>query len=63
MEIKTSSFEDKVVVITGGGGILCRVLAKAVAGLGAKIALLDLNVDAAMEVVDEIRGMGQKPQV
>ena len=40
-------FKDKVVVITGAGGILCGVLAEAYAQVGAKVALLDLSYEAA----------------
>lgn len=47
-------YKDKVVVITGAGGILCSMMAKEYARLGAKVALLDLNKDAAQKVADEI---------
>ncbi len=40
-------FKDKVVVITGAGGVLCGYLAKEFAKAGAKVALLDLNQAAA----------------
>ncbi|NMD36807.1 MAG: hypothetical protein GYA73_13055, partial [Planctomycetes bacterium] len=33
----------KVAAITGGGGVLCGALARALAGEGAKVALLDLR--------------------
>ena len=46
--------EDKVCVITGGGGVLCSVFAKAVAQAGAKVAIIDLNEEAAKKVADEI---------
>ncbi len=46
--------KGKVVVITGAGGVICSTLAKSLAVTGAKIALLDLNVDAAKVVADEI---------
>ena len=39
--------KDKVVVVTGAGGIICSVIAEAVAMTGAKVALLDLNEEAA----------------
>lgn len=39
--------KDKVVVITGAGGVLCGAFAEAVGATGAKVALLDLNKDAA----------------
>lgn len=45
---------DKVVVITGAGGVLCSMFAKAMAKTGAKVALLDLNGDAAKANADEI---------
>ena len=47
-------YKDKVVVITGAGGILCSMMAKEYARLGAKVAVLDLNKDAAQKVADEI---------
>ena len=40
-------YKDKVVVITGAGGVLCSMMAKEYAKLGAKIAVLDLNLAAA----------------
>lgn len=39
--------KDKVVVVTGAGGVICSVLAEAMAMAGAKVALLDLNEEAA----------------
>lgn len=45
---------EKVVVITGAGGILCSDWAKSIAQCGAKIALLDLNIEKANEVRAEI---------
>ena len=38
---------DKVVVITGAGGLICSAFAEAMAMCGAKVALLDLNEEAA----------------
>jgi NAD(P)-dependent dehydrogenase (short-subunit alcohol dehydrogenase family) len=52
--------KDKVIVITGGGGVLCGTMATALAKAGAKIAVLDIDEVAAAEVVDEIiSGKGQ----
>lgn len=45
---------DKVVAITGAGGIICGEFAKALAECGAKVALLDINYDAAAKIADEI---------
>ena len=48
----------KNIVITGAGGVLCSSFAKALAADGNKIALLDLNVEAAQKVADEINAAG-----
>jgi NAD(P)-dependent dehydrogenase (short-subunit alcohol dehydrogenase family) len=46
--------KGKVIVITGGGGVLCGTMATALAQAGAKIAVLDIDEVAAAEVADEI---------
>ena len=48
------NLEDKVIAITGAGGIICGEFAKALAECGAKVALLDINYDAAKKIADEI---------
>lgn len=48
----------KVVAVTGGGGVLCAAIAKGLAHLGAKIAVLDLSLEAAQRVADEINAAG-----
>ena len=48
----------KVAVVTGGGGILCSTMAKALAGCGAKVAILDLKQESAQKVADEITAAG-----
>ncbi len=48
----------KVCAITGAGGVLCSEFAKAVGACGAKVAVLDLNEDAAKRVADEINAGG-----
>lgn len=55
---KTIDFKDKTVVITGAGGVLCGFLAKEFAKAGARVALLDLNEEAAQKFVDEIVAEG-----
>ena len=45
---------DKVVAITGAGGVICSEFARALAECGAKVALLDINYDAAKAVADAI---------
>ncbi len=51
---------SKVIVITGAGGVLCSSLAKALAKAGHKIAVLDLRIEAAKKVADEINAAGGK---
>ena len=46
---------DKVIVITGGGGILCGTMAKALAEAGAKVAVWDIIEEAAAEVASQIK--------
>ncbi len=50
--------KDKVVVITGAGGVLCGGLAEPIAKCGAKVALLDLNLAAAQKVADGLTAQG-----
>ncbi|MBQ9798272.1 MAG: SDR family oxidoreductase [Clostridia bacterium] len=45
---------DKVVVVTGAGGVLMSEFARALAACGAKVALLDINEKAAKEVAESI---------
>ncbi|MCR5098363.1 MAG: SDR family oxidoreductase [Lachnospiraceae bacterium] len=49
---------DKVVVITGAGGVLCGEFAKLLAEQGSRVALLDLNEEAAKAKAEEIRAAG-----
>ena len=51
---------DKVIVITGGGGVLCGTMARSLGAAGGKIAVLDLNEAAAGEVAGEINSGGGK---
>ena len=55
-----TNLQGKVAVVTGGGGILCSVMAKALAKAGASVAILDLKVEAAQKVADEINSNGGK---
>ena len=48
------NLENKVVVVTGAGGIICSEFAKALAECGAKVALLDINYEAAAKFAEEI---------
>ena len=49
---------NRVAVITGGGGILCSVMAKALAECGAKVAILDLKPEQAQKCASEISKAG-----
>lgn len=48
----------KVAVVTGGGGILCADMAKALAEAGASVAILDLKLESAEAVAAAIRAEG-----
>ncbi|CAM4201692.1 SDR family oxidoreductase [Zobellia roscoffensis] len=50
--------KNKVVVLTGAGGVLCSSLAKAFAKQECKVAVLDLNREAADRVAEEIKAEG-----
>lgn len=47
-----------VVVITGGGGVLCSEIARGLARAGARVALLDISEPAARAVAQEIESAG-----
>lgn len=48
----------QVAVITGAGGIICGVMAREMAKKGVKVALLDLFVENAQKIADEINAAG-----
>lgn len=50
--------EGQVITITGAGGVLCGTMAEALAGAGAKIAVLDLVEAAAEKVAGQIKSDG-----
>ncbi|MCQ2402527.1 MAG: SDR family oxidoreductase [Lentisphaeria bacterium] len=50
--------KGKVAVVTGAGGVLCSMMAHALASAGAKVAVLDLKVEAAQACVDAIKADG-----
>ncbi len=50
----------KVAVVTGGGGVLCSTMAKALAECGAAVAVADLRVENAQAVANEIIAAGGK---
>lgn len=56
--VLNTDLTGKVAVVTGAGGVLCSEFAKVLANAGAKVALLDLNFDAANEFAKEIVNEG-----
>lgn len=53
--VKELNLKGKVAVVTGGGGVICSTMAKALAKHGVKTAILDLNLEAAQKVAEEIK--------
>ena len=51
-------FTNKVVVVTGAGGLICGAMARAFAQCGAKVAALDLNEEAVKKLADELKAEG-----
>lgn len=52
--VLNTDLTGKVAVVTGAGGVLCSHFAKVLARAGAKVALLDLNEQAAQQYAEEI---------
>ena len=53
-----TKLNGKIAVVTGAAGVLCRVFVKTLLEEGAKVALLDLNLDAAKDVAAEFAKEG-----
>jgi NAD(P)-dependent dehydrogenase (short-subunit alcohol dehydrogenase family) len=49
---------DKVAVVTGGGGVLAGVMSRALGRVGVKVAVLDLILESAQKVADEVVAAG-----
>ena len=56
--VLNTDLTGKVAVVTGAGGVLCSAFAKTLSRAGAKVALLDLNFEAAEEFAKEIIAEG-----
>lgn len=56
--VLNTDLTGRVCVVTGAGGVLCSAFAKTLARAGAKVALLDLNLEAAEAYAAEIRAEG-----
>jgi len=57
---KQFDITGQVIAITGGGGVLCGTMAKMLAAHGAKVAIIDLFVEKAQAIADEIKAAGGK---
>ena len=56
--VLNTDLSGKVAVVTGAAGVLCSNFSKVLARAGAKVALLDLNLEAAEKYAEEIRNEG-----
>ncbi len=56
--VLNTRLDGKVAVVTGAGGVLCSYFAAVLARAGAKVALLDLNGEAAESFAEAIRAEG-----
>jgi NAD(P)-dependent dehydrogenase (short-subunit alcohol dehydrogenase family) len=52
--------EGQVAVLTGGGGVLCGTMSRAFARLGARVAVLDMNRQAAQTVAGAVVAEGHE---
>ncbi|MDR0531222.1 MAG: SDR family oxidoreductase [Oscillospiraceae bacterium] len=52
------NLKNRTAVVTGGGGILCGGFSRCLAAQGARVAVLDLNLEAAQVVADHITQQG-----
>jgi NAD(P)-dependent dehydrogenase (short-subunit alcohol dehydrogenase family) len=55
---KEFDLSGKVAVVTGGAGVLCKSICQVLAAAGAKVAVLDLNAEAAEALSVELRTSG-----
>jgi NAD(P)-dependent dehydrogenase (short-subunit alcohol dehydrogenase family) len=59
---RSFDLSGKTAVVTGGGGVLCSSMCVLLAELGARVAVLDIRMEAAQAVVQSIIGMGWQAQ-
>ena len=55
---KLFGLQDKAIVITGGGGVLCSAIAKYLASQGAKICIVDYDKPRTNQLAKEIESQG-----
>ena len=54
------SVKDQVAVVTGGAGVLCTAMCRALAQAGAKVAVLDLRLERAEALAAELCAAGSQ---
>lgn len=54
------NIKDRIAVITGGSGVLCKAMAKALAAKGATVVLINRTLDKGLEAAHEIETAGGK---
>ena len=54
------SLEGKVAAVTGGGGVLCGTMSRALGRIGVNVAVLDISMEAAQKVAGDITAAGGK---
>jgi NAD(P)-dependent dehydrogenase (short-subunit alcohol dehydrogenase family) len=52
------NLSGKVAVVTGGGGVLCGAMSRTLGRVGVKVAILDLILEAAQKVADDVVAAG-----
>jgi len=55
---KAYDFTGRSIIITGGAGILCSEMARALVDCGANVAILDYNLEAAERLAAELESLG-----
>jgi 2-hydroxycyclohexanecarboxyl-CoA dehydrogenase len=58
MERSMQRFKDKTVIVTGGAGGIGGATCRRFAAEGAKVAVFDMNLEAAQKIADEIKASG-----
>lgn len=56
--VLNTDLSGKTAVVTGAGGVLCSNFARVLAAAGARVALLDINEEAARTAAEEICAQG-----
>ncbi len=58
MNSQLFDIRGKTAVVTGGAGVLCGAMCRALSAAGAAVAVLDLNAEAAASLAADIRSSG-----